>query len=184
MGEFTRLLEAVRGGEPGAVDQVVALTYRELRVLAHQRLQRAPRITLLDTTALVHECYLRLVRLGELNAPDRARFLGYAARVMRSIIVDFARQRLSLRRGGDALHVTMGTDIPDTAAAAEEELVRIDDALKELGRLDERLVRVVEMKYFAGLTSDEIASALDVTERTVRRDWQKARVLLHDQLKL
>ena len=184
MGEFTRLLEAARNGQSGAVDQIVALTYQELRTLAHQRLRRAPKITLLDTGALVNECYLRLVKVGELNASDRAHFLGYAGRVMRSIVVDFARERLAQRRGGNALHVTVGTDIPDPASAAEEEVLRVDDALQELARLDARLVQVVELKYFAGLSSEEIAAALDVAERTVRRDWQKARVLLHEELKL
>jgi RNA polymerase sigma factor (TIGR02999 family) len=183
MGEFTRLLDAVRNGESGAIDQIVALTYKELRELAHQRLRRTAQITLLETGALVNECYLRLVKVGELDAVDRAHFLGYAARVMRSIVVDFARERLALRRGGNAPHLNVGTDIANPAAPAEEEVVRIDDALKELARLDARLVQVVEMKYFGGLTSDEIAAALGIAERSVRRDWQKARVLLHEELK-
>jgi RNA polymerase sigma factor (TIGR02999 family) len=184
MGELTRLLEAARNGQSGAVDQVVALTYSELRALAHQRLRRAPKITLLDTGVLVNECYLRLVKVGELKAGDRAHFLGYAARVMRSIVVDFARERLAQRRGGNAPHVTVVTDIPDPSAAAEEEIVRVDDALQELARLDARLVQVVELKYFGGLSHEEVAKALGIAERSVRRDWQKARVLLHEQLKL
>jgi RNA polymerase sigma factor (TIGR02999 family) len=183
MGELTRLLAAARNGESGAVDQIVALTYQELRELAHQRLRRVPKITLLDTSALVHECYLRLEKLGQLNVGDQAHFLGYAARVMRSIVVDFARQRLAERRGGNAPHITLGTDIADPAAAAEEEVVQLDEALQELARLDERLVRVVELKYFGGLKSEEIAAALGIAERSVRRDWQKARVLLHEELK-
>jgi len=183
MGEFTRLLEAVRNGQSGAIDQIVALTYQELRELAHQRLRRTPQITLLETGALVNECYLRLVKVGELNAGDRAHFLGYAARVMRSIVVDFARERLAQRRGGNSPHLTLGTDIADPAAPAEEEVVRVDEALQELARLDPRLVQVVEMKYFGGLKSDEIAEALGIAERSVRRDWQKARVLLHEELK-
>jgi RNA polymerase sigma factor (TIGR02999 family) len=183
MGELTRLLEAARNGQSGAVDQIVALTYQELRELAHQRLRRAPQITVLETGALVNECYLRLLKVGELNATDRAHFLGYAARVMRSIVVDFARARLADRRGGNATHITAGTDIPDPAARAEEEIVRVDEALQELARLDARLVQVVELKYFGGLQSEEIAAALGIAERTVRRDWQKARVLLHEELK-
>src|SRR3984893_14445532 len=109
MGELTRLLEAVRNGQSGAVDQIVVLTYQELRELAHQRLRRVPKITLLDTGALVNECYLRLVKVGELNAGDKAHFLGYAGRVMRSIVVDFARERLAERRGGNVPHVAAGT---------------------------------------------------------------------------
>lgn len=183
MGELTRLLEAARNGQSGAVDQIVALTYQELRELAHQRLRRAPQITLLETGALVNECYLRLLKVGELNASDRAHFLGYAARVMRSIVVDFARARLAERRGGNATHITARTDIPDPAARAEEEVVRVNEALQEIARLDARLVQVVELKYFGGLKNEEIAEALGIAERSVRRDWQKARVLLHEELK-
>src|SRR6202043_546287 len=162
MGELTRLLEAARNGQSGAVDQIVVLTYQELRELAHQRLRRVPKITLLDTGALVNECYLRLVKVGELNAGDRAHFLGYAARVMRSIVVDFARERLAQRRGGDHLRVSVGTDIPDPAAAAEEEVVRVDEALQELARLDARLAQVVELKYFGGLKSEEMAAGVGI----------------------
>jgi RNA polymerase sigma factor (TIGR02999 family) len=182
MGDFTRLLEAVRNGQSGAIDQIVALTYQELRELAHQRLRGTPQITLLETGALVNECYLRLVKVGELNAGDRAHFLGYAARVMRSIVVDFARARLAERRGGNAPHISAGTNISDPAASAEE-VVRIDEALQELARLDVRLVQVVELKYFGGLKNEEIAEALGIAERSVRRDWQKARALLHEELK-
>jgi RNA polymerase sigma factor (TIGR02999 family) len=164
-------------GDP-ALAQIFELTYRELRDLAHRRLRRASPITVLDTTALVHECYLRLVRLGRLHARDHSHFLAYAARVMRSIVVDTIRSRLAQRRGGGDLHVTLGTDIADGAAANEQQVLRVDEALQELARLDERLVKVVEMRYFAGLTPEEIATTLGVTSRTVRRDWEKARLLL------
>lgn len=178
MGDLTGLLQAVRDGDSKAVDQVVAVTYAELRNLAHQRLARASRPTVLDTTALVHECYLRLVQLGQLNARDRPHFLAYAARVMRSIVVDLIRARLAKRRGGEGLQVTLGTDIPDAAAASAEQVLRVDEALEQLAQLDERLVKVVEMRYFAGLTVTEIAASLGVTPRTIRRDWEKARLLL------
>jgi RNA polymerase sigma factor (TIGR02999 family) len=182
MGELTQLLEAVRDGEGGAVDQVFALTYAELRDLAHQRIRRSSPVTVLDTTSLVHECYLRLVRLGQLNTKDRAHFLAYSARVMRSIVVDLMRQRLALRRGGDDLRVTLATDMPDAATFDGHELLRVNDALEELAQLDPRLVQVVEMKYFAGLSVQEIAEALGVAERTVNRDWEKARLLLFNAL--
>jgi RNA polymerase sigma factor (TIGR02999 family) len=184
MGELTELLAAARSGKANVVDRIVALTYQELLGIAHQRLRYAPKVTLLDTTALVHECYLRLVKLGELNTVDRAHFLSYAARVMRSIIVDLAREQLAERRGGDAKRVPMVTDIAANSPDGELEVVRVDEALQEIGRIDPRLVQVVEMKYFGGMTHDEIALALDITERTVRRDWEKARVLLHEQLNL
>jgi RNA polymerase sigma factor (TIGR02999 family) len=182
MGDFTRLLQAMKAGEAGAVDEIFALTYRELHELAHQRLKRAAPLTVLDTTSLVHECYLRLVRLGQLNTHDRAHFLAYSARVMRSIVVDAIRQRLAQRRGGDEPHVALGTDVPDAATVSEQQVIQVDEALQSLARLDERLVRVVEMRYFAGLTAGEIADALGVTTRTVRRDWEKARLLLFGAL--
>jgi RNA polymerase sigma factor (TIGR02999 family) len=177
--ELNQLLEAVRAGDAGAIDEVFTLTYSELRQMAHQRLHRARRVTSLDTTALVHECYLRLVRLGQLQTRDRSHFLAYAARVMRSIVVDFVRQRLAKRRGGDELHVTLGTDIRDSTTVSEEQIVRVDDALQELAALDTRLVQVVEMRYFAGFTVEQIAESRGVTTRTIRRDWEKARLLLY-----
>jgi RNA polymerase sigma factor (TIGR02999 family) len=181
MGELTQLLEAARNGAPGALDRVVALTYRELRSIAHQRLRGAKAITLLDTTSLVNECYLRLVNVGELRPQSRAHFLGYAAHAMRSIVIDLVRQRQALRRDGASANVTLES-VADPASSGEQDLLRIDEALEELGRLEPRLVTVVEMKFFGGLTAEEIAAALGVTERTVRRDWQKARLLLHREL--
>ena len=179
MGEVTRLLAAVRAGEAGAVDGLVALTYRELHTLAHQRLRRSQAITLLDTTSLVHECYLRLVKVGDLQSTERGQFIAYAARAMRSIIIDFARQRAAQRRGGGNDKVTLDPELSDQGAADAQELVRIADALDQIGRLDQRLVQVVELKYFAGLSNEEIAATLQVNERTVRRDWEKARALLY-----
>ena len=178
-GELNQLLEAIRAGDAGAIDEVFTLAYSELRQMAHRRLHRARRVTSLDTTALVHECYLRLVRLGQLQTRDRSHFLAYAARVMRSIVVDFVRQRLAKRRGGDELHVTLGTDIRDSTTVSEEQIVRVDDALQELAALDPRLVQVVEMRYFAGFTVEQIAESRGVATRTIRRDWEKARLLLY-----
>jgi len=178
MAELTQLLEAMRAGDSGAIDEVFTLTYRELHEMAHQRLHRSNRVTSLDTTSLVHECFLRLVRLGQLQTRDRDHFLGYAARVMRSIVVDFVRQRLAKRRGGDELRVTLGTDIRDSTTVSEEQIMHVDEALEELAMLDPRLVQVVEMRYFAGFTVEQIAESRGVTTRTIRRDWEKARLLL------
>jgi len=178
MAQLTQLLEEVRAGDPGAIDQVFTLTYRELREMAHQRLYRSHPLTSLDTTSLVHECYLRLVRLGQLQTRDRAHFLAYAARVMRSIVVDFVRQRLAKRRGGDDQRVTLKTEIRDSTPASEEQIMQVDEALEELALLDPRLVEVVEMRYFAGFTVEQIAESRGVTTRTIRRDWEKARLLL------
>jgi RNA polymerase sigma factor (TIGR02999 family) len=181
-GELTQLLDAMRAGDSGAIDEIFALTYRELREMAHQRLHRSNPLTSLDTTSLVHECYLRLVRLNQLQTHDRSHFLGYAARVMRSIVVDFIRQRLAKRRGGDEVRVTLGTDIRDSTTVSEEQIVQVDEALEELALLDPRLVQVVEMRYFAGFTVEQIAESRGVTTRTIRRDWEKARLLLYAAL--
>jgi RNA polymerase sigma factor (TIGR02999 family) len=172
------LLVAVRGGEAGAVDELFGVLYPDLRQLAHSRLRRSGQLTLLDTTGLVHEAYLRLFQAGSLEAVDRSQFMAYAARVMRSVVVDFVRRRSADRRGGDVVHV----DIDDQAAAVsdprEREVVRIDEALEELATIDERLVRVVEMRYFAGMTEEQVAEVLGLSRRSVARDWEKARLFL------
>jgi RNA polymerase sigma factor (TIGR02999 family) len=164
-------------------DTMFAASYRELRRLARARLHSGGRNILLDTTALVHETFLKLSANAAVQFPDRARFLVYAGRAMRSIIVDFARQRLSERHGGDALHVTFTVQLADGAAAGELEILRVHEALDALGKLDERMAKVVELRYFGGLTEVEIAEALGVTDRTVRRDWEQARLFLADALK-
>lgn len=182
MGELTSLLAAVRAGEPGSIDRVVAVTYRELHSLARSRLRRAPHSTVLDTTALLHECYLRLSRVGDLKAEDRSQFMGYAARVMRSVIVDTLRERAAERRGGDQARMTLPTDVEDPAASGTRHVLEINDAIEALRLLDERLATIVELRYFAGLSNDEIAAILEVNERTVRRDWDRARAFLHREL--
>ncbi|MBX3603827.1 MAG: sigma-70 family RNA polymerase sigma factor [Piscinibacter sp.] len=166
-------------------DALFAATYRELRLLARARLRGGGRNTLLDTTALVHESYLRLSRGGELQFPDRPRFLAYASRVMRSVIIDMVRQRQTDRHGGGAVHVTLTGDVADAAGvpADEAHIVRVHEALLELARVDERMAQVVEMRYFGGLNDLEIAEALQVTDRTVRRDWEQARLFLAEALK-
>src|SRR5882672_7247289 len=150
--QIPSLLAAVRRGEVGAVDQLFGLLYPDLRQLAHRRLRRSGRFTLLDTTALVHESYLRLLRAGSLEAGDKGQFMAYAARVMRSVVVDFVRHRAAERRGGDAVHLSLDEQIVELTDPREREVVRVNEALQELAAIDERLVRVVEMRYFAGMT--------------------------------
>lgn len=180
---LTDLISDARRGETGALDQIFRVAYDDLHALASARLRASGREGLLDTTALVHESYLRFVQAGRLRAEDRPHFMNYAGRVMRSVIVDFARERLAQRRGGGALHVTLNTDVAENlGGAGEEEILRIHEALEELARHDERLVRVVEMRYFGGLSEAEIAESLGVHVRTVRRDWEKARLLLAEAL--
>jgi RNA polymerase sigma factor (TIGR02999 family) len=180
--ELKALLDAARCGDKAALDELFSLLYRELHQLAHARLARDRHTQQLDTTSLVHESYLRCLKAGALDVVDRAHFLAYAAKVMRSIVVDVARRRQAECRGGDATHLALDTDLADSVHVSADELVHIDDALHDLARIDERLVRVVEMRFFAGLTEQEVAEVLGVTERTVRRDWEKARLLLRAAL--
>jgi RNA polymerase sigma factor (TIGR02999 family) len=175
-------------GSPPPHDQLDALyadAYRELRRLARARLHGGGRNTVLDTTALVHESYLRLARHGEVAFADRLRFMVYAGRVMRSVIIDLVRERQAERRGGDVAHVALTTQLGEhlAADAGEAEILRVHGALEDLAKLDARMAQVVELRYFAGMTEQEIAQALGVTDRTVRRDWQQARLFLAEALK-
>ena len=173
------------------IDAWFTEAYADLRRLAHARLHagggpagpRGP--ALLDTAALVNESYLRLVNRRELAFPDRLHFLSYAGKVMRSVIVDLVRQRRSERGGGDAVFVTLTTQLGQALAsdAAEDEILQVHSALQSLAQLDPRMAQVVELRYFAGLTEAEIAAALGLNERTVRRDWQQARLFLAEALK-
>ena len=178
MDDFTHLLAQLRGGDREAMARAFAATYDELHALAHQRLRKSAPDNVLNTTALVHECYLRLSNLGQLTLADRNHFIGYSAHVMRSVVVDFARERLAQRRGAGAVLITLSTDVVGMETVDAEMLLAIEEALQTLATSEPRLVEVVEMKYFAGFTVDEIAHNLGLTERTVRRDWEKARLLL------
>jgi RNA polymerase sigma factor (TIGR02999 family) len=179
----TDLILRANEGDSAALNHLFQRLYGELHTLARARVRRNTRTALLDTTSLLHESYLRLIERGELKVENRAHFLAYAARTMRSIIVDFARRRQADRRGGGAPMVELDTGIMQAIPAGEDDVVRVHDALLELEKVDERLVRVVEMRYYGGMTEQEIAEALGVTERTVRRDWEKARLLLSVALK-
>jgi RNA polymerase sigma factor (TIGR02999 family) len=183
MATITMLLQRARAGEESARDQLFAVAYDNLKGLARARLRGDGRNAELDTTALVHEAYLRFVNAGELRAEDRRAFFAYASRVMRSVIVDRARERLAERRGGDMVHLTLTTQIADGMAADEEAILKVHEALTVLEAAEPRLARVVEMRYFGGYTEQEIAEALGITDRTVRRDWEKARLLLEVALK-
>ena len=157
--------------------------YAELRRLARSRLAAGGRHVLLDTTALVHESFLKLQSAGRVGFADKGHFMAYAASAMRSVVVDYVRRRASEKRGGDVEHVTLDTDLSERLGATDHEILDVHEALAELAKLDGRLVKVVEMRYFAGLTDEEIAAALDVSDRTVRRDWERARLLLAAMLR-
>jgi RNA polymerase sigma factor (TIGR02999 family) len=172
----TTLLRGLAAGTDGSVDALFSLVYEELRRVAHRYLHAQQGHTL-NTTALVHEAYLRLVRQDEVSWEGRAHFRAVAARAMRSILIDYARSRATLKRGGGHALLSL-----DTAAIPVEEqaaaLLVLDEALDELARHHDRLGRVVELRFFGGMTHDEIAPLLGVTVRTVERDWQRARAYL------
>lgn len=178
MPQLTELLVLARGGDQEAAGEAFSLLYEELRRLARSKLRQHKSMTLLDTTSLLHESYLRLVGAQALPVSDRHHFFTYAARVMRSVIVDFARARLAERRGGGAEEIVLDTGIAGDVAAPENDVLRVHEALEVLAKADPRLAQVVELRYFGGMTEPEIAEALGTSERTVRRDWEKARLLL------
>jgi RNA polymerase sigma factor (TIGR02999 family) len=177
-GSVTALIGLANQGDIAALNALFEALYRELHALAHARLRRTAPMTVLDTTSLVHESYLKLLNTGRLNVENRVHFLAYASRTMRSIIVDFARKRLAERRGSGADKLQLDTDIAQEAHSGEEEIIRVHDALQALAQSELRLARIVEMRYYGGLSEHEIGEALGITDRTVRRDWQKARLLL------
>ncbi|MEJ5999784.1 ECF-type sigma factor [Paucibacter soli] len=181
--DITTLLRAAQSGDARAADQAIALLYADLQRLAHSRLRQSGQLTLLDATGLVHESWLRLhsqqqQQGGGLEFPDRLHFLAYASKVMHSVVVDLVRARETERRGGGAQHVTLNTAVAELPPQRDDEILRVHEALDELARLEPRLAQVVEMRYFGGLLEAEIAAALGITERTVQRDWQKARLFL------
>ena len=168
--EITEQLEALRqGGDPAAWDRLVPLVYSELRAIAHRQLHREQGGHTLSTTALVHEAYLKLAGQHHVDWRDRAHFFAIAATVMRRVLIDYARRRC---RGKN---VTAVEEAEPAAEARADVLVALDEALTRLAALDERLVRVVECRFFGGLTEEETAISLGVTARTVRRDWTKAK---------
>lgn len=178
MGDLTILIQKAQQGDAEAQRTVFAQLYNDLKKIAHARLSGAGHQTLLDTCALINETYLRLAQASELHPESRGQYLAYASRAMRSIIVDFVRAREAERRGGGARRVTLSTAVAGSVPSGEDEIIRVHEALDELAASDPRLVSVVEMRYFGGLSEPEIAAVLGVTDRTVRRDWHKARLLL------
>jgi RNA polymerase sigma factor (TIGR02999 family) len=178
MSDITQLIGRVSAGEPGARDALFSASYDELRKLARSRLYSGGRHGDLATTALVHESYLRFLSAPDLELDDRRAFFAYASKTMRSVIVDAVRERQAERRGGGLAELTLHTQFAHDLPSGEDEVLAIHDALLALEAAEPRLARVVEMRYFGGFSEVEIAEALDLTERTVRRDWEKARLLL------
>jgi len=177
---LTVLLQQAAGGERDAINRVFALLYPDLRRIAHARLRSQGGVPHLETTALVHESFLRLVAATELVLADRKHFFTYAAKTMRNIIVDFAREQLAQRRGGDNTMLQLNTSLGGSLLAKDDDasLIALNDALQTLETLDPSLAQTVEMRYFAGYTEIEIAELTGLSERTVRRQWEKARAFL------
>lgn len=175
--DITQWLDAARGGDREALDQVLGALYQELHAMARRQLSGQQDQTL-DATALVHEAYLKLIGSDGAQFGDRAHFFAYAATAMRSVVVDHVRQRLAQKRGGDLERVTQIPEDADGALRLDEDLLALDSALDRLGAVDARLAQVVELRYFGGLSELEIAALQERSERSIRRDWQKARLFL------
>lgn len=186
--EITGILEELRDGVPGAMQRLVPLVYEDLARIARRQLRLEARGHTLSTTELVHEAYVRLADQTRVRWVDRRHLYAVAAHVMRRVLVDHARKHRAARRGGGA-SVRVPLEVLDSVAAVElsagqraDVLIAVDQALERLGALDARLARVVECRFFGGLTEAETAEALGVTPRTVARDWVKARGLLFQEL--
>lgn len=180
-GDITACLQAWRLGELSARDELFPLVYEGLKQIAHRHIAREQLGHTLDTTALVHEAYLKLVDQTRVEWTDRAHFFGVAANAMRRILVDYARRYRTAKRGGAPRRVSL-TDSMLVAEERADTLLALDEALTELARIDERLSQVVECRFFGGLTEEETAEVLGITARTVRRDWIKAKGWLHSTL--
>lgn len=179
--QITRLLGAWNDGDAGALEQLIPLVERELQQLAHHYMAREPAGHPLQTTALVNEAFVRLIDGGRVRWQSRAHFFAVSARLMRRILVDVARARKKLKRGGNAVWVSLD-EAPEIPHATDAELVALDDALNALAAFDERKSRVVELRFFGGLTIAETAVVLQVSPITVTRDWDLARAWLAREL--
>jgi RNA polymerase sigma factor (TIGR02999 family) len=179
---LSSLFAAAERGDGSAADALFSALYEELHVLAKRELARRGDGVSLGVTTLLHEAYLGMAARDGASFPDQARFMGYAARVMRGVIIDHARSRRAQKRGGQFEITALVTDVADHAVDARE-LTRISDALDELARIDASLAQIVDLKFFCGLSLGEIAALRGVSERTVQRSWEKARVYLHRALR-
>jgi RNA polymerase sigma factor (TIGR02999 family) len=179
-GDISSLINSAERGDGQAANALFAALYEELHRLARHELARRGGNVTLGATTLLHEAYLNMSGRSGVEFPDRGRFMAYASRVMRGLIIDYARQRKALRRGGQ-FEITILTD--DVQSADDKELQRIGDALDELTTVDPSLAQVIDLKFFCGFSFNEIAALGAVSERTVRRQWEKARIYLHRSLR-
>ena len=180
--DLTALLASAEQGDQSAADALFTVLYDELHRMARRELSRRGGGVTLSTTTLLHEAYLDISAREGTAFPDRARFMAYACRVMRGLIIDYARRRQAQKRGGEFEITAIATDIAGAVANADE-LTDLNDGLVELEQTDPRLARVVDLKFFCGFSFAEIGSMMGVSERTVQRDWEKARIFLHGLLR-
>ena len=182
MADVTQLLAAWSRGEAGAFEALVPLVYEDLHKRAHHHLRHERPGHTLQTTGLVHEAYLKLVRQDRADWKTRGQFLGVASQVMRRILVDAARQRLAAKRGGGETALALDDSIAADDATAAVDVLALNDALERLAEMDDRQARIVELRYFAGLNVEDTAAALDISTGTVKREWNSARAWLFKQL--
>jgi RNA polymerase sigma factor (TIGR02999 family) len=180
MEHLRALVARASAGDPDATDALFASLYEELHRLAEAHLHRSAGNVTLSATTLLHEAYLDIVRRDALVFPDRHRFLGYASRAMRGLIIDYVRRRNAQKRGGELTFTSLADEGRPNESAVD--LERLDAALEELASFDPALAEVVDLKFFCGFSFSEIAGIRNVSERTVQRDWAKARALLHQSL--
>lgn len=182
--EITGLLEAHAAGDDEALEQLIPLVYDDLRRIARQRLRSERRSHTLDTTAVVHEAYLRLVDVSDPDWNGRAHFFAVSSRLIRNLLIDYARRRKADKRGGDSIRVPLNEELDAASidAPVGVDLLALDEALTALARHDERMERVVECRFFGGLTVRETAKVLGVSTRTVERDWTRAKAYLYRAL--
>ncbi len=176
------LILAIEQGDASAADALFGVLYAELHRLAKRELARHGVAVSLSATTLLHQAYLDMAEREGSSFPDRARFMGYTARVMRGLIIDHARNRRAQKRGGQFEITSLGTEVPENSVD-DRELKRIGDALDELAKVDPGLAEIVDLKFFCGFSFAEIAAMRDVSERTVQRNWEKARIYLHQNLR-
>ncbi len=183
--DLVALLRRASAADPAAADQLFALLYGELHRLAERHLRRGSAGLTLGTTTLVHEAYLSMAGKSDIAFPDRERFFAYASRAMRGLVIDYARRRCARKRGRQ-FEITLTEDESQAAQAVEDttDLPALGDALTELAILDPKLAELVDLHFFGGFSLVEIAEFRGVAERTVQRDWRKARMLLHQSLRL
>ncbi|MFZ0479499.1 MAG: ECF-type sigma factor [Terriglobales bacterium] len=181
-GEITDLLRAWNGGDPQALDKLIPLVYQKLYAAAQRYMAQQYPGHILQNSALVNETYLQLVKLGKVDWQDRNHFYAVCSQMMRYVLTTYTRSRLSAKRGGTIHHVRVDDNITTTGADWHSVLLTLDDALNDLAAFDERLLRIVELRALVGLSVPEIAEALNISESTVKREWQIAKLWLLREL--